>query len=448
MYRILMCLTFLLAAGPVQGQLVMDSSYDARQLVEEVLLGNRLKVANPRIRGQKGTYGKFEDQSSKPIIGQGVVFSTGSIFDLPGPNRRASTGRNMNGQGDKALFYLADGPTYDAAGIEFDFIAEYENFVFNYYFGSEEYTEYVNSQFNDVFAFFITGPGYSRNTNLAVVPGRKTPITINTIHPGKNTDFYIDNNVFNSRGYRLVEKEAKVDSVWSGNLELDGFTKLMQIEAQVQPGEKYHIKIVVADVNDGAYDSAVFLEGKSFTSLPSDPIERAEIERRESSQFVRAYEPGVLGQKRPRPGPVLLQLQAATAQSIEVDRPAPDTLPSDTATTTASDFELALVVEFGLDSDVLDAASRQALDQVLEQIRGEEGRSLLLEGHTCDLGNRAYNLRLSRRRAVAVRQYFLDRGVAPDRIQIRAEAFAVPRAPNTAEANRALNRRVELRWAD
>ena len=424
----------------------MDSSYNARQLVEEVLLGNRLKVANPRIRGQKGTYGRFEDSSAKPIIGQGVVFSTGSIFDLPGPNRRASTGKNMNGQGDKALFYLADGPTYDAAGIEFDFIAEYENFVFNYYFGSEEYTEYVNSQFNDVFAFFITGPGYSRNTNLAVVPGRKTPITINTIHPGKNADFYIDNNVFNSRGYRLVDKQEKVDSVWCQNIELDGFTKLMQIEAKVQPGAKYHIKIVVADVNDGAYDSAVFLEGKSFTSLPSDPVERAEIVQRESSQFTRAYEPGVLGQTPPRPGPVLLKLQQSTANSYAPERPATDSLPMELPPT--SEYELALVVEFGLDSDELDAGSRRDLDQILAQIQGAEGRTLLLEGHTCDLGNRAYNLALSRRRAIAVRQYFLERGVSPKRIQIQAEAFSVPRAPNTAEANRALNRRVELRWAD
>ncbi len=463
MYRTLWFLLVLLGPNYLPAQLVIDTTMSPKEMVEEVLVGNRIRVNNVRVRGKRFSYGVFEDQSIKPLIGKGLIFTTGQVFDMVGPNKRASTGRNVNGQGDRALFYLADGPTFDATGIEFDFIPEYENIVFNYFFGSEEYTEYVNSQFNDVFAFFITGPGYPRNTNLAVLPGRKTPITINTIHPGKNKEFYIDNNVFNPKGYRLEKLEANVDSVWVNNFELDGFTKLMQIEARVEPGKVYHIKIVIADVNDGAYDSAVFLEGKSFTSLPSDPLDREEIVMREANQFRRAFEPGKLGERPPKPGPVLLELARSGMEAVdremeeleekeEPDNEEKEEVGEETEKTSTSTevkgLELALVVGFDLDSDALTASEKKALRELIPQIKAQPGRTLLVEGHTCDLGNKAYNTRLSRRRAESVASYLEQQGIPADRLEVLGRDYAEPRAPNSAELNRALNRRVELRWEE
>ena len=68
--------------------------------------------------------------------------------------------------------------------FEFDFEVQGDNIEFNFIFMSEEYNEYVNTGFNDVFAFYISGPGIVGQQNLAVVPGTTTPVSINTINNG------------------------------------------------------------------------------------------------------------------------------------------------------------------------------------------------------------------------------------------------------------------------
>jgi hypothetical protein len=59
---------------------------------------------------------------------------------------------------------------------------------FRYAFGSEEYMEFANSSFNDVFGFFISGPnpsgGSYTNQNIALIPGTATPVTINNVNGG------------------------------------------------------------------------------------------------------------------------------------------------------------------------------------------------------------------------------------------------------------------------
>jgi hypothetical protein len=61
---------------------------------------------------------------------------------------------------------------------------------FEYVFGSEEYCEDVGSEYNDVFGFFISGPGINGVKNLAVLPGGTTPISVNSINHDVNTQYY------------------------------------------------------------------------------------------------------------------------------------------------------------------------------------------------------------------------------------------------------------------
>jgi hypothetical protein len=65
----------------------------------------------------------------------------------------------MNLPGDNNLDNVSSADTYDATVLEFDFVPATDNISFNYVFGSEEYLEFVNAGYNDVFAFFISGPG-------------------------------------------------------------------------------------------------------------------------------------------------------------------------------------------------------------------------------------------------------------------------------------------------
>ena len=87
--------------------------------------------------------------------------------------------------------------TWDACIITFDFVPLSDTVQFRYVFGSDEYTTWINTSYNDVFGFFLSGPGingsYSNNAiNVATVPNTNPalPISISTIHPGLNSQYY------------------------------------------------------------------------------------------------------------------------------------------------------------------------------------------------------------------------------------------------------------------
>jgi gliding motility-associated-like protein len=131
---------------------------------------------------------------------------------------------------------------------------------FNFVFGSDEYLTYVNTAFNDVFGFFVSGPGITGPyaapagfpngaVNLALVPNSNLPITISTIHPGLNAQYYVPGGTGNA---------------------LNGFTTSIPITFNVQCGETYHFKFAVADCQDNYLSTAVFLQDDSFTSPPVD----------------------------------------------------------------------------------------------------------------------------------------------------------------------------------
>lgn len=96
----------------------------------------------------------------------------------------------------------------------------------------------------------------------------------------------------------------------------------------------------------------------------------------------------------------------------------------------------------------LDSAATAALDALLAEPALQAGGPITLRGHSDSKGDDAKNLRTSRRRAEAVRDYLVGKGVAADRITVIALGEARPIAPNAKpdgsddEAGRARNRRV------
>jgi OOP family OmpA-OmpF porin len=65
-------------------------------------------------------------------------------------------------------------------------------------------------------------------------------------------------------------------------------------------------------------------------------------------------------------------------------------------------------------------------------------------GHTCDLGDNAYNMELSMKRAAAVKDYLVSQGVNPNRLMTTGFGETSPMVPNSGEAQRSKNRRVDL----
>ena len=89
--------------------------------------------------------------------------------------------------------------------------------------------------------------------------------------------------------------------------------------------------------------------------------------------------------------------------------------------------------------------SRPVLDQVAEYLKANPGVSMKIQGHTDNVGPAEYNLKLSRQRAQAVKDYLLDQGIAEGRLDVDGLGFSSPLMPNDTEENRARNRRVEFR---
>jgi len=105
-------------------------------------------------------------------------------------------------------------------------------------------------------------------------------------------------------------------------------------------------------------------------------------------------------------------------------------------------------IEFGFDQAKVDAAGAAVLDTAIEAVSGCTGAKLHFDGYTDSTGPEAYNMKLSERRAAAVRDYFVSKGVDAERITLAGHGEADPVAPNDTRDGRARNRRVELSAAD
>ncbi len=235
-----------------QGTITVSNARPIQQVVRD-LAGNGVIIFNVTTDCELSVPSAGEFTNTGPMaIQQGLVMTTGSIWDVPNNDGGGTTFISRGATPDPDLNTI-DGPTYDLCAIEFDFITMGDTLRFNYVFGSEEYEEYVGSEFNDVFGFFLSGPGIAGTVNLAVVPGTTTPVTINTINQNTNSAYYVRNT---GGQYPYIE--------------YDGFTTKLTAEHPVIPCDTYHIKLAIADVADALLDAGVFIEKGSFTTGAAD----------------------------------------------------------------------------------------------------------------------------------------------------------------------------------
>lgn len=236
---------------------------DADYLIKQVLVaGDCFDVSNITYTGRPPQIGEFTNGATSVGFNSGVIMATGNIIVAPGPNNSdgSSAGYEMNTP-DPELQAQTTGVLFDMANIEFDFTPTQSPITFEFVFASEEYCEFVNTMFNDVFGFFLSGPGIIGSQNLAVIPMTATPITINTINHLDNPGYYVHNTPETGNNCGTIPPAT---GVAVDELEYDGFTRKMVAVANVTPCSTYHIKLKIADVGDGVWDSAVFLKGGSF----------------------------------------------------------------------------------------------------------------------------------------------------------------------------------------
>ncbi len=100
---------------------------------------------------------------------------------------------------------------------------------------------------------------------------------------------------------------------------------------------------------------------------------------------------------------------------------------------------------FGSGADTLDETAFASLQNLAEFLAANPNASVVLVGHTDAVGSLEANIDLSERRANAVRQRLIDQyDVQPSRIDAQGVGFLAPRATNTTEDGRTINRRVEV----
>ncbi len=257
--KALIVLVFLsYSTTTIKAQLSVSNTLTPAQLIQQVLLGTGVTVSNIVYTGDTGAIGQFNGSTSNIGFAGGVLMTTGKIWNAPGPNNNCCQGSCNNTNGDAQLTAICGQTTHDACIIDFDFVPTSDTVKFRYVFASEEYPEYVGTIFNDVFAFFISGPGITGTPNIALVPNTSTPVSIGTINNG---NYYCPNAATGP----CMNCAYYIDNCTGTTVEYDAFTTQLTAKHWVTPCLTYHIKLAIADAGDCVFDSGVFLEAGSFT---------------------------------------------------------------------------------------------------------------------------------------------------------------------------------------
>lgn len=248
-------------AAPTNGIAVQDMTDGiTAQALAQALVGPGVTISNVTYTGAQGAAGIFSADTTVLGLGSGIVLSTGSAKAVIGPNQFNDVSTDWGGAGDAQLSSLVgNNTTADASILQFDVVPDSSTlYIAGYVFGSDEYNEFVNSDFNDAMAFYVNG------TNCALVGS--LPVSINAINngfpynsdPRSNPDLYRNNSLTDGGGQI--------------NTELDGVTRVLTCVAAVNKGQTNHIKLAIADVYDGLFDSDVFIGGGTLTTIPPKPI--------------------------------------------------------------------------------------------------------------------------------------------------------------------------------
>ena len=238
---------------------VTSTTTDGNQLRDALLGGVFQPVGDAVFVGGSNSAGFFVGGGTSIGIAQGIVLTTGDARSVQGPNTSDGSTGSASLEGDADLdAYFAPLVTLDSTSLEFSFLLqEPGDLFFEFVFSSEEYNEFVGSEFNDVFAFFLNGE------NIAFVPGSRDPVTINTVNGG---------NPFGTGGVNAEyfnNNDRDEGGLYLDVFGHDGFTDVFTASMFDLPAGVHTIKLAIADVGDTALDSAVFI--RAFNLAGPDP---------------------------------------------------------------------------------------------------------------------------------------------------------------------------------
>ncbi|WP_166783737.1 choice-of-anchor L domain-containing protein, partial [Flavobacterium psychrophilum] len=215
----------------------------------------------------------------------GAYFSTGEApFELNNQNLTPRRSRNPAGAtllSDDDLKVIDATATRDLVSYSFTITLgpAVSGLKIGYQFGSEEFPDYVGTRFNDVFGFFVSGPGITGVVNMARLPNGKAT-SINTVnsgipgvrsapplsssYDGTQSALYINNGHTTTMavsGDKYIQNPKTQPGPFPVYVVFNGLTKLInRTITGLTPGGTYTFKVVIADAGDPELDSGVFID--------------------------------------------------------------------------------------------------------------------------------------------------------------------------------------------
>ncbi|WP_338410656.1 choice-of-anchor L domain-containing protein, partial [uncultured Flavobacterium sp.] len=249
-----------------------NTTYTVQQLITDVLIDSPCaqvtnitwKTGNTNNFGSTDGIAYFQENAPGILpFPNGLVMTSGNAMRSSGPNNSNLSDGNAAWTGDadlEAIILAATGQTMNsrnATVIEFDFIPLTPTISFDFMFASEEYGTF-QCAYSDSFAFLLTDVVASTTTNLAIIPTTVTPISVVTV---RDALYNTGCTSVNSEYFDVYNGGANIPTAATN---YNGQTVQFTASSTVTPLSQYHIKMVIADRGDNAYDSAVFLKAGSF----------------------------------------------------------------------------------------------------------------------------------------------------------------------------------------
>lgn len=142
--------------------------------------------------------------------------------------------------------------------------------------------------------------------------------------------------------------------------------------------------------------------------------------------------------------------EVETPKEVKAEQPVQTVLPvesvkSDDMFIEAQKIATSMNLMFQFNSYQVENAKNDKIKELSDILKTNPDIHLLLVGHTCNIGTHRVNLILGMKRAISVKQKFMRQGVSESQLSTESKAYDQPLVPNTSRANRARNRRVEIK---
>ena len=497
MKKIIYVVTVILFYANISQAQIRLSSINVDDWVKKNFTGQGVVVGNIKHKGYPLSILSFTSPANILQVPKGLILSSGNSFNVAGYNNshnQSSTFGDISVPDvDKDLALLIKEKLFDVCSIEFDFVPMDNSIQFSYQFGSDEYPEYVDSHYNDIFAFIVSDESSSKN--IALIPATNVPVSINTVNFKTNKDHFIDNNLYKQI---IIKRQDPVKSTYRGtfagrvlraiasifgssdynggdrvviapdpellktmdanlyrNLRYDGITKKLVAQTYVTPYKKYHLKIVIADVSDNIYDSGVFIEDRSLTSK-KDVLQPGFTDYPDLSKVI---DPNLIlqGKKLEEIIPDAYKTEAPkpSASQLTVNVPVttnqPEKAPERASKPVAVKAPVAVpiienaVIYFDFDrSDIPDQEMVKLKDLMTKFEKVSEFYTFKITGHTDSKGSMDYNVDLSKSRNQSVSEAITMLLGEKRRFSADHKSYTEPVADNSTDGGRQANRRVEI----